>query len=117
MASSGNCSSSVSLTEGKKFDFIIVGGGTAGLVLANRLSEDKNLQVLVVEAGEYRKDDPAIATPGMVGSLYGKPGYYWDYMSEPQVDCAISLTYCRYLSRPTDTSFLKPPSAIKLTNR
>ncbi|KAI8103262.1 hypothetical protein M9435_004601 [Picochlorum sp. BPE23] len=38
-------------TEGKKFDYIIVGGGLAGCVLANRLSADPNLNILLVEAG------------------------------------------------------------------
>ena len=35
------------------FDYIIVGGGTAGLTLANRLSEDSSVQVAVIEAGTF----------------------------------------------------------------
>ncbi len=43
-------------TDSKVFDYIIIGGGTAGLVLAARLSEDPAMQVVVLEAGEERLD-------------------------------------------------------------
>ncbi|KAI1158696.1 glucose-methanol-choline oxidoreductase [Nemania serpens] len=46
------------------YDIVIIGGGTAGLVLANRLSEDPKLQVIVLESGEDRTADPTTLTPG-----------------------------------------------------
>ena len=85
MASVSNCTSSIDVVGDRQFDFIIAGGGTAGLVLARRLTEDPNLHVLVVEAGADRREDPKILTPGMVGTMYSDPDYDWDYLTEPQV--------------------------------
>ena len=48
----------------KKYDFVIVGGGTAGLTLAARLTEDPNITVGVIEAGQNRLADPNILVPG-----------------------------------------------------
>ena len=66
----------------QEFDYIIVGGGTAGCVLANRLSADANTTVLLLEAGG--KDDYFwIDIP--VGYLYtiGNPRTDWCYVTEP----------------------------------
>lgn len=69
-------------------DFIIVGGGASGLIVAARLTEDPNISVLVLEAGEERSTDPRITTPALWPSLLGTD-VDWGYLSEPQV-CVIS---------------------------
>lgn len=48
----------------KTFDFVVIGGGTAGLALAARLSEDPDVTVGVLEAGDNRTVDPNILVPG-----------------------------------------------------
>ncbi|KAG7451650.1 alcohol oxidase [Guyanagaster necrorhizus] len=71
-------------------DVVIVGGGTAGLVLASRLSESEKLQVGVIEAGYDHANDPLIDIPndanllGYQGALFGNSTYDWEYTSVPQ---------------------------------
>lgn len=71
------------------YDYIIIGGGTAGLVVASRLSEDADVSVLVIEAGGDKSKDPLVMTPGLMGALYGKEEYDWNFLSVPQV-CQLS---------------------------
>ena len=68
-----------------RFDFVIVGGGSAGCVLANRLSEDPGTRVLVLEAG--RPDwrfDVLLHMPAALALPIGSPLYDWGYRSEPE---------------------------------
>jgi len=65
------------------YDTIIVGAGSAGCVLANRLSADPARRVLLLEAGP-RDWHPFIHMPAGVAKLVGKKGINWDYYTEPE---------------------------------
>ncbi|KAF9461949.1 hypothetical protein BDZ94DRAFT_1195503 [Collybia nuda] len=67
----------------ESFDFLIVGGGTSGLIVAARLAENPNIQVGVIEAGEYLPDDANINVPQGTNYL-GNPKYDWMLSSTPQ---------------------------------
>ncbi|HEX5241437.1 MAG TPA: choline dehydrogenase [Candidatus Limnocylindrales bacterium] len=69
----------------ERFDVVIVGGGSAGCVLANRLTEDPSIRVLVLEAG--RPDwrfDVFLHMPAALTFPIGSPFYDWRYESEPE---------------------------------
>ncbi|KFE97251.1 lycopene cyclase family protein, partial [Chryseobacterium luteum] len=65
----------------QKYDYIVLGAGSAGCVLANRLSADKNNRVLLVEAGP--KDNTMfIKIPMGFGVLVGSEKYAWHYRTK-----------------------------------
>jgi choline dehydrogenase-like flavoprotein len=69
-----------------EYDFIIVGGGTAGLAVAARLTENPDVTVGVLEAGKNRLDDFLVDTPGVFTQLLGNDEYDWKFMTVPQVN-------------------------------
>ncbi|KAL5639510.1 hypothetical protein ACGC1H_006223 [Rhizoctonia solani] len=66
------------------FDYVVIGGGTAGLALAARLSDNPEVSVGVIEAGPYYENDPLINTPALAGQLQGNAKYDWMFKSVPQ---------------------------------
>ena len=69
----------------RHYDFVIVGGGSAGSALANRLSADPGTSVLVLEAGHSDFIwDPLIQMPAALSMPIGNPLYDWRYSSEPE---------------------------------
>ena len=69
----------------QRYDYVIVGGGSAGSALANRLSADPSTKVLVLEAGrpDY-KWDVFIHMPAALAFPIGSRFYDWKYESEPE---------------------------------
>jgi choline dehydrogenase len=65
------------------YDYIIIGAGSAGCVLANRLSANGRYNVLLLEAGP-RDTNPWIHVPLGYGKLFATPSVNWMYQSEPE---------------------------------
>lgn len=67
----------------RTYDYIIVGGGTAGCVLANRLSADPSVEVLMIEGGGEGRGF-YVDMPLGLAFLIGRPQYDWLYKGEPE---------------------------------
>lgn len=73
----------MSKNPGKQYDYIIIGAGSAGCVLANRLSADGQHQVLLLEAGG-RDWNPLIHMPAGLSKLVRFGALNWNYQTEPE---------------------------------
>ncbi|KAI8261883.1 hypothetical protein K4K58_001000 [Colletotrichum sp. SAR11_239] len=66
-----------------EYDYVVVGGGLSGLVVANRLSENSDATVLVVEAGDLDRREGRVIIPGYIGRT-PPSGYGQDVLTAPQ---------------------------------
>ena len=74
------------MPENGSFDYVIVGAGSAGCVLANRLTEDGRHRVLLLEAGG-RDTNPWLHIPLGYGKVFDDPKVNWCYATEPDPTC------------------------------
>lgn len=74
------------------YDYIVIGAGSAGCVVANRLTEDSKTTVFILEAGNP-DTKPAIQSPSATLSLLGSE-VDWGYFSEPEPYLNERKIYC-----------------------
>ena len=69
------------MQKARSYDYVIVGAGSAGCVVANRLSADPAVRVLLLEAGGWDWH-PLIRVPLGVGRIWGFGRFDWDYRAD-----------------------------------
>jgi choline dehydrogenase-like flavoprotein len=74
---------SLTFALAKSFDYVIIGAGTSGLVVANRLSEDPMVTVVVIEAGTDQRNNPNVTDPSNFTKAFGT-SIDWQYKTKKQ---------------------------------
>ncbi|KAF8632485.1 hypothetical protein AX15_001854 [Amanita polypyramis BW_CC] len=72
------------MTSSEAFDYVIIGGGTAGLVVAARLTENPDVSVCVMEAGKDQSSNVDTMIPGFAMKNMGNPEIDWMFQTSPQ---------------------------------
>lgn len=91
-----------------KFDYIVVGGGSAGCVLASRLSEHPTIRVLLLEAGPADRN-PLLHIPLGVGKLHQRHLFDWGVVSDPEPGLAgrcLPLTQGKVLGGSSSVNYM-----------
>lgn len=88
------------------YDYVIVGGGTAGLTVASRLAENSSLSIAVIEAGTFSEISngnnsqvPAYSVRGIGGGEYVNPWADWELKTTNQSVCSCNARICQTMRR------------------
>ena len=78
------------------FDYIVIGAGSAGCVMANRLAKNQSDKILLLEAGG-KDSNPFIQIPAGVAFLFSHEKLNWRYWTEPEPGLKNRKIYSRFI--------------------